>query len=218
MANPQFFLGGTFNPVHIGHARLALECHLHTGASVSFVPCADPPHKLPPQITVTHRLAMLQLAVADLNGAVGDTKGGAFNVDLCEIDLGGPSYTFNTLRHLRTKHPQGVLVWIIGMDSLVNLHLWHRWRELTDMANLLVINRPGWQKPEEGEVAEWLVGRERDLMQLEPFGGVAFLQTTPVAISSTDLRRQMAEGVTGKYLVPEPVSQYIQTHQLYLSH
>lgn len=217
MATLQLFLGGTFNPVHIGHTRLALECHLRTGAGVAFVPCADPPHKPHPEVSIAHRLSMLELAVAELNAVVANEA--TFTIDRCEIeDISGPSYTFNTLHHLRRLRPQEVLVWLIGMDSLVSLHTWYRWRELTDVANLLVINRPGWQRPHEGEVAEWLSERERSLEQLDAFGGVAFLETTLVAISSTELRKQMAQGLTGKYLLPEPVQQYIQSHHLYLSH
>lgn len=215
MAGRTLYLGGTFNPVHIGHTRLALECHLHTGAEVVFIPCADPPHKAPPDISLDHRLAMLRLAIDELNAAViGDS---VFKLDLCEVDRGGASYTVNTLQMLRQKQPHAVLVWVIGMDSLVNLNTWHCWRELTDFANLLVINRPGWQKPVTGEVAQWLQERECGAEQFGVKGGVAFLTTTPVSVSSSDLRRQLAQGMPGKYLVPEPVGDYIRDHRLYLS-
>lgn len=215
MANRTLYLGGTFNPVHIGHTRLALECHLHTGAEVVFVPCADPPHKLAPGIATHHRLAMLRLAVEELNITV--SRRDAFRLDLCELERPGLSYTFDTLTHLRQGQPYAVLVWVIGMDSLVNLDSWHRWRELTDLANLLVINRPGWHKPVSGEIAKWLSERECAAEQFGPRGGVAFLETSPVSVSSTALRQQLALGVPGKYLVPDPVCHYIQTQQLYLS-
>jgi nicotinate-nucleotide adenylyltransferase len=209
MANRTLYLGGTFNPVHIGHTRLALECYLHTGAEVVFVPCADPPHKAAPGITTAHRLAMLQLAIDELNATVAGQ--GGFRLDLCELERSGLSYTFDTLHHLRRLDPYGVLVWVIGMDSLVNLNSWHRWRELTDLANLLVI------KPEAGEVAQWLRERECAAEQFGARGGVAFLDTSPVSVSSSALRQQLALGVPGKYLVPEPVCAYIRSHQLYLS-
>lgn len=215
MANRTLYLGGTFNPVHIGHTRLALECHLHTGAEVVFVPCGDPPHKAAPVIPSVHRLAMLRLAVGDLNTTV--TGHPAFRCDLRELERGGHSYTVDTLQELRQEQPHGVLVWVIGMDSLVNLNRWHRWRELTDLANLLVIDRPGWQKPERGEVAQWLLGRECTAEQFSLSGGVAFLATTPVAVSSSDLRDQLAQGMPAKYLVPDPVGDYIRAHQLYVS-
>jgi nicotinate-nucleotide adenylyltransferase len=213
MANRTLYLGGTFNPVHIGHTRLALECHLHTGADVVFVPCADPPHKAAPVIPPDHRLAMLRLAIDDLNGVAGR----AFQLDLTEVERGGPSYTVDTLAVLRRNQPHAVLVWVIGMDSLANLNTWHRWRELADFANLLVIDRPGWQKPVSGEVAEWLRERECTAEQFGVSGGVAFLATTPVSVSSSDLRRQLAQGMPAKYLVPEPVGDYIRAHHLYLS-
>lgn len=215
MANRTLYLGGTFNPVHIGHTRLALECHLHTGAEMVFVPCADPPHKAAPAISVEHRLTMLRLAIEELNETVAGE--GVFRLDLCELERPGFSYTFDTLHHLRSRDPYSVLVWVIGMDSLVNLSAWHRWRELTDLANLLVINRPGWQKPSSGEVAQWLEGRECAAEQFGARGGVAFLDTSPVSVSSSALRQQLALGVPGKYLVPDPVCHYIRSHQLYLS-
>lgn len=215
MANRTLYLGGTFNPVHIGHTRLALECHLHTGAEVVFVPCADPPHKAAPMISVDHRLAMLRLAIHDLNSTVDNRP--VFHLDLSEMERGGQSYTIDTLSVLRQTQPHAVLVWIIGMDSLVNLNTWHRWRELTDFANLLVVDRPGWQKPVSGQVAKWLSDRECAAEQFAVSGGVAFLSTTPVSVSSSDLRRQLAQGMPPKYLVPEPVSEYIRVHQLYLS-
>ena len=214
MANRTLYLGGTFNPVHIGHTRLALECHLHTGAEVVFVPCADPPHKAAPVIPANHRLAMLRLAIEDLNISVARPM---FQVDLSEVERGGVSYTVDTLAALRRNQPHAVLVWVIGMDSLVNLSAWHRWEELTDFANLLVIDRPGWQKPVTGEVVAWLRERECTAEQFGVSGGVAFLSTTPVSVSSTDLRRQLAQGMPAKYLVPEPVGDYIRAHQLYLS-
>lgn len=215
MANRTLYLGGTFNPVHIGHTRLALECHLHTGAQVVFIPCADPPHKAAPLIAAEQRVAMLRLAIDDLNTTVANER--AFQLDLCEMERGGQSYTIDTLVLLRQNQPHGVLVWVIGMDSLVNLNSWHRWRELTDFANLLVIDRPGWQKPSAGEVAEWLRERECAAEQFGVSGGVAFLATTPVSVSSSQLRQQLAQGTPGKYLVPEAVGDYIRTHHLYLS-
>lgn len=215
MANRTLYLGGTFNPVHIGHTRLALECHLHTGAEVVFVPCADPPHKAAPVIRADHRVEMLKLAIQDLNSAA--TSRPVFHLDLREMERGGQSYTVDTLGVLRQTQPHAVLVWIIGMDSLVNLHTWHRWRELADFANLLVVDRPGWQKPVSGQVAEWLRERECTPEQFGVSGGVAFLATTPVSVSSSELRRQLAQGMPPKYLVPEPVGDYIRDHQLYLS-
>jgi nicotinate-nucleotide adenylyltransferase len=214
MASLSLYFGGTFNPVHVGHTRLALECHLRTGARVTFMPCGDPPLKTKPQIAVAHRLAMLDLAVAELNQQAAHP---VFAVDPWETETSGPSYTFNTLQALRLRNPYGVLAWVIGMDSLTSLNQWYRWRELTDVANLLVVNRPGWQRPTEGEVAEWLTQRERPCALFSSSGGVAFLETTPLPLSSSQLRWQLADGFPGKYLIPDSVCDYIHRHQLYFS-
>lgn len=214
MATLSLYFGGTFNPVHVGHTRLALECHLRTGARVTFMPCGTPPLKAKPDVAAAHRLAMLELAVIELNQLAAHP---VFFVDPWEIESPGPSYTFDTLQALRLRNPYGVLAWVIGMDSLANLHQWYRWRELTDVANLLVVNRPGWERPVAGEVAEWLAQRERPCELLSSSGGVTFLETTPLPLSSSELRWQLADGFPGKYLIPDPVCDYIHRHQLYFS-
>lgn len=215
MAPLKLFFGGSFDPVHTGHARLALACHRLTGAPVFFVPCASQPLKARALCPAEHRLAMLERVVAELNRSVGDET--AFAVDTAELTQAGPSYTVLSLQRLRQCFPAERIAWLIGMDSLATLDQWHQWRSLTDWANLLVVNRPGWSPPASGELADWVASRRCDPSQLPQAGGVAFLDTTPLAIASRDLRRDLKAGHSIRYLVPDSVLAYIQTHGLYSS-
>lgn len=213
IAGAHLYLGGTFNPVHIGHLRLALECGAQMRpASFSFVPCSLPPHKAAPEVSVAQRLQMLDLAVTELNQVC---LQGGYRVEMCELARTGPSYTEATLQTLRARHCQDAVAWVIGMDSLVNLDQWRNWRELTDWADLLVINRPGWQRPDSGPVAEWLTDKVCPRQNLRGHGSVAFLETTALAVSSTAIRAQMAAGLSGYYLLSEPVRRYIEEQELY---
>lgn len=155
---------------------------------------------------------MLHLAVAELHEAAPD---GQFQVDTSELEREGPSYTATTLEALRILYPNTPLVWVIGMDSLVNLDQWFSWRNLTEWANLLVINRPGWHRPESGPVAEWLAAKVCPLEALGVYGGVAFMDTTALAISSTGIRHQIAAGLSGHYLLADPVRRYVEQQGLY---
>lgn len=207
----RIFFGGTFNPVHIGHTRLALECQRQLGADLAFVPCGDPPHKVP-EVTPEQRMAMVELAVAELNAVVG---GNHFSVEPIEMLCNERSFTINTLQRLRQSYPDDCLFWLIGMDSLVNIASWQRWRELTDWANMLVVNRPNWQLPTTGVVADWLADKQAGPDQTHRFGKVVLLETTPLAIASSVLRQQMQRADVGKFLVPEPVRQYVYEQRLY---
>lgn len=207
----RIFFGGTFNPIHIGHTRLALESQQLLGAEFAFVPCGDPPHKAP-EIGSEQRMAMVALAVAELNAAV---NGDHFSVEPMEVERRERSFTINTLQRLRNRYPDDSLFWLIGMDSLVNLASWHRWQELTDWANLLVVNRPNWQLPTSGMVADWLIGKQVPPDQPPSYGSVVLLETTPLAVASSDLRQQMQRADIGKFLIPESVRQYAYEQRLY---
>jgi nicotinate-nucleotide adenylyltransferase len=213
----QLYLGGTFNPIHVGHARLALECHLLTGAAVNFIISPRPPLKNEPQISLNHRIEMVNRVIDELNASLAPQKKSLFGLELCEIQMEGPSYTVNTMEYLHRQSPATKIVWIMGMDNLNSLENWHNWRALTDYANLLIVNRPNFIRQCNSDVAEWLNPRiSENWTDIPQAGRVIFAETTPLAISSTDIRFRLAAHESCKYLLPESVGEYIRHHQLYL--
>ncbi len=203
--------GGTFDPVHFGHLRMALELKQRLGLSdMRLVPASLPPHREAPGSSAEHRLAMLKLAVA---------QDGVLRVDDRELRRAGPSYTFDTLRELRGElGAETALVWAMGVDAFAQLHTWHRWRELLDLASIAVVARPGAALPSVGPVADLLRGhRVPDARALaeHPAGRVAVLELTPLGISATQIRHLIGQGLAPRYLLPDSVWHYIQEHQLY---
>jgi nicotinate-nucleotide adenylyltransferase len=208
---PVGILGGTFNPVHYGHLRSALELverlQLH---QLRLMPCAEPPHREAPSCSAAHRAAMVKLAVA------GEPR---LACDARELQRSGKSYTIDSLQELREELGAGQsLCLVMGCDAVLGITRWHRWQELLDWAHIVVIARPGWNLPGSGVVADWL-GNHRlessQALQQRSAGGVIIEELRPLAISSTEIRGLMQEGQSARYLLPEPVLDYIQMHSLY---
>ncbi len=205
--------GGTFDPVHNGHLRMALELYQRLQMDeMRLLPAHRPPHRDTPRCSSADRAAMVKLALADCP---------VLTVDERELLADRPSWTVDTLAQLRQELGNEVsLCWCVGMDSLVNLHTWSRWQQLLDYAHLVVAARPGWALPADGEVAQWLQqhqGDETDLRQL-PAGRVVLVQQTLLEISATDIRAQVAAGLSPQFLLPEAVWRYINDKGLYRDH
>ena len=203
--------GGTFDPVHIGHLRTAVELREHLGLQrMLLVPSARPPHRAPPRAGAAERFAMLAAAVGDEPGLVADDR---------ELRRTGASYTIDTLIELRTElGPAASLCLCVGMDALVGLPGWRRWREFTDLAHLVVAARPGWQAPQSGPVAEWIDGRrvvDPQQLRAAPHGRVLILELTLLPVSSSRIRADLAAGRSARYLVPDAALAYARSHQLY---
>ena len=212
MNNPQpplGFLGGAFDPVHIGHLRGAMAVRDALDLErVDLIPAAQSPLKDQATVDAAHRLAMLELAVADLQGIA---------VDARELGRPGPSYTVDTLEGLR--HQSGVerpLVWIMGADILATLPRWSRWRALLDFAHVVVIGRPD-AEPHPPEVSAWLTENKIDLAGLlaQPAGGVFTLAQPLLDISSSEIRAMLAAGRDPRFLLPDGVMEYISDHALF---
>ena len=212
MNNPQLplgFLGGAFDPVHIGHLRGAMAVRDALDLErVDLIPAAQSPLKDQATVDVAHRLAMLELAVADLQGIA---------VDARELGRPGPSYTVDTLEGLRHEYgAERPLVWIMGADILSTLPRWSRWRALLDFAHVVVIGRPD-AEPHPSEVSDWLSKHKVDKAGLlsRPGGGVFSLAQPLLDISSSDIRTMIAEGRDPRFLLPEGVMEYISNHALF---
>ncbi len=211
MSTPNVALfGGTFDPIHCGHLIVA-RCVLERLSldEVTFIPSANPPHKGRADLSdVAHRLAMVELAIDGPRPLVGAEPG--FACDDCEARRAGPSYTLETVMHFRERLGPGAHIhWIIGADSLAELESWHRATELVDACNIVTVNRSGDCQPDLSTFGRVL--NEGHVAKLER----GILQTPHIDISATDIRRRVAAAQSIRYLVPEPVRQYIEDHQLY---
>jgi len=194
-------LGGTFNPIHIGHLILAEQMRFAAQLEkVLFMPAHCPPHKPVQEMAPDeHRLRMVQLAVAGNPG---------FEVSEIELKRGGVSYTFDTMSQLAAENPGDKFHFIVGGDTVPELVSWHRVSELLDICGFLIGDRPG-------HVVRWDV-----LEAALPAAKVAELRkgvvyTVPVGVSSSDIRHRIRHNHTIRYLVPEKVEEYIATHRLY---
>ncbi|NQT18669.1 MAG: nicotinate-nucleotide adenylyltransferase [Planctomycetes bacterium] len=194
-------LGGTFNPIHIGHLILAGETREAAGLDkVLFVPACCPPHKASEDmLSGGHRLRMASLAVAD---------NPCFEASDIELRRDGVSYTFDTVAELRRRHRDDEFYFIIGADSLPELASWYKIAELVGLCRFLIGDRPGhdlrWE-PLEKLLPEAKVDELR--------AGVTC--TTIIGVSSSEIRSRARRGLTIRYLVPAKVEEYINEHGLY---
>ncbi|MBN3563853.1 nicotinate-nucleotide adenylyltransferase [Amphritea spongicola] len=204
-------MGGTFDPIHNGHLRTALEIRDWLNAEqVALMPSKVPVHRQQPGAESEQRLAMVEQAVAAEPGLYADAR---------EVLSEKPSYTVLTLESLRAELGTDVPVcMILGMDAYLSLPGWDRWQELIRLAHIVVVKRPGWvyQPGEQMQAftrAHEVTDKQRILTA--PAGHVIFHELTPLAISATQIRTLVSQGHSPRYLLPDSVWQYIQQQQLY---
>jgi nicotinate-nucleotide adenylyltransferase len=187
-------LGGTFDPPHLAHliaGEIAVEAFALD--KIFFIPANIPPHKTNEPITNgKHRLAMIELATQ------GNEK---FNVSRIELDRPAPSYTIDTLREIQQQFAPEKILLFIGLDQMAMFHQWHKWEQILESAEMVVMIRP-WQKFDEIDAS--LIDR------------VKILPMPLLDISSTDIRARVRAGKSIRYLVPDGVREYIAEHRLYL--
>ena len=207
---PMGIFGGTFDPIHYGHLRTAFEL-LETLRlpEMRFMPAGNPPHREQMIASNAMRLDMVRAAVAGQPG---------FTVDDREMHRTGPSYTVETLAGLRAEFPKRPLCLIVGMDAFLGLPTWHRWKELMQLAHLVVAHRPGWRAPTMGPLGEMLVdcgtGAVTDLHS-HVAGRIYIHAVTQLEISSTDVRALIGAGRDPRYLMPDGVRRLIQESGCY---
>ncbi len=208
-------MGGTFNPVHIGHLRAAEEALEMLGLdSFFFIPSAVPPHKVDASILpFEHRWEMLRIAIE------GHPR---FRLSDLERRLSGKSYTVNSLRKLHEEMPgENDIFFLMGMDAFLELDMWWNYADLFDLAQIVAMRRPGY--PEE-ELEAFLNSKVSPLFEWSPEANcflhpclqpVHYLKITHMAISSTLVRNLVARRRSIRYLVPDGVMRYIDKHSLY---
>ena len=204
--------GGTFDPVHYGHLRTALEVQEALGlAELRLVPCQIPPHRGEPGARPDQRLAMLQAALSDAPP------------DLCvdprELERPGPSYMVDTLTSLRRELPEcQPLVLIVGLDAYLGLPRWRHWERLFELAHVAVMRRPGFEPEWPPELAREqdrrLTPRAADLRG-RPAALIHFVTVTQLDISASRIRALIASGHSARYLTPEGVLDLIGRWGLY---
>lgn len=216
MSEPLGLFGGTFDPVHFGHLRLAEESISHLGlAGVRWIPAGQPPHRGTPQVTAEQRLQMVLRSTAE---------NAHFSVDASEVEAAAPSYTVHTLERLRAElGPAQSLVLLVGADAFAGLSTWHRWRDIFALAHVAVSHRPGFPV-EASSLPHELATEFNDRRLTDPAslknaaaGGIVTFAMTQLAISATQIRKLLSNGKSARYLLPDPVLDYINLHQLYKS-
>ena len=204
--------GGTFDPVHYGHLRAASEAKERLSLTdLRLLPAGHPPHRSITFAAAEHRLAMLQLALS----AHGDLR-----VDDREIRRDGYSYMVDTLREIRLEEDEAPLLLLLGQDAVNELDSWHQWQQLFALAHIGIMRRPDSRHAYSGELFKEVqprLVRDPELLRQRPAGLVLQFEVTQLAISATDIRRQIANGSSPRFLLPDSVISYIHDHRLYAS-
>ena len=210
-AKLRVLLGGTFDPVHNGHLRAAVELCESLGAQqVDLVPARDPVHRGPPGAPALARKAMLELAVQ---------QEPCLSVNAIELEADRESYTLFTLQELREEIGSEMpLVLVMGMDAFLDLETWKGWRSLLDYSHLLVMRRPGYQPVFSSQLESFYmahcVEQVNQLLALSA-GKICLFEQTPLEVSATQVRDIISSGHNPRYLVPDSVWDYIQENELY---
>jgi nicotinate-nucleotide adenylyltransferase len=193
-------LGGTFNPIHLGHLLIAQDAMEQMALDrVKFIPSATPPHKIPESLASERdRLQMIRLAIR------GNDR---FEVDDIEIRRGGKSYSVDTLLELRRRDPKADFYFIIGADSLRELHLWREAQRVVGLCTFVTVPRPGFEAKPMVDPRLDAATRKRLRQHV--------LQGHTCDIASREIRSRVASGRSIRYLVPDAVTDYIRRRRLY---
>jgi len=215
---PIGIFGGTFDPIHHGHLRLAQEaleqCSL---SAIRFIPSGTPPHRAAPLATAEQRLHMVRLAIQGQSG---------FELDEREVHRSDKCYSVDTLGALRAELGAAQpLCLLLGSDAFMQLHTWHQWQRLFELTHIIVMQRPG--RPVGNAMAQADEDLRRQyqsrlapssrLLHDSPGGHVVVLDMPQLDISATDIRSRVVQHKNLRYLLPDAVAHYIQINQLYKS-
>jgi len=207
---PTAIFGGTFDPVHFGHLRAAVEVRELIGLDeIRLLPAGEPPHRPPTAATAVQRLEMLRLATASSSGLAVDDR---------EVRRAGPSFMVDTLAEFRGVIGEEPLLLLIGQDAANALDSWHQWQQLFELAHLVIMRRPDAHFACVGDLRQQFERRRIDdpaLLRASAAGSVLTVKITQLEISSTVIRQLIAEGRTPRFLLPDAVIEYIGEQRLY---
>lgn len=216
IGKPLGIFGGTFDPVHFGHLRLAEEAADALGlARVRWIPAGQPAQNKSPKVGALQRLEMVRLAIG------GNPR---FEVDAAEVEAAQTSYTVPTLERLRQADVFGTqrsLVLLVGADAFSGMASWHRWEKLIDLAHIAVAYRPGYPvdtaslPPVLGSLFRDRFCTDSLMLAESPAGRIATFAMTQLDISATRIRTLLSKGHSTRYLLPDVLVDYIQAHHFY---
>lgn len=206
-------LGGTFDPIHFGHLRMALEIAEEIHADeVRFIPAGVPPHRQEPQAHKRHRAAMVDLAI---------THHDLFLLDNRECERPGPSYTIDTLAEIRREYPNIPICLFLGADAWLSFSSWHRWQDFIRFVHIVIAHRPGFTLkhnllplPQQALLNQTLVHSSKRLHE-QTAGCIYVHAITALEISASGIRGLLRRGRSPRYLLPDTVLDYIFHHDLY---
>lgn len=199
--------GGTFDPVHYGHLRSAVEVlEQFELKELRLMPCYQSPLKNRSQASPTARLEMLQLAIKDQSKLICDSR---------ELDRQGHSYMIDTLKSLRLELPDSALLLFMGSDAFAQLSRWQQWQSLFDYAHIVVMTRPNSEKPSLSDFLKQRLSANISALKAEKSGRLFFQPVTQLDISATAIRALQARQRSIRFLLPDNVIVYINQHQLY---
>lgn len=198
--------GGTFDPIHFGHLRPALEVLMSLGLDeVKFVPSYHPVHREKPVVSALHRCEMVKLAIQ---------RQPMFTLDTTEVDRQGASYMVDTLASLKQQNVDATLVLMMGTDAFANFHQWHQWQEILQIVNIVVMKRPSCQK-DYSDASMQILNNHRVTQLSAVFGQIIELSVTQLDLSATALRGFLQKNEAVDYLMPASVVKYIKQYNLY---
>ncbi len=203
--------GGTFDPIHFGHLRVALDVmeQLHL-EQMRFIPLNQAVHRKQPGTSGTQRLAMLKAAILDQPGFVADKR---------EIRRDSPSYTLHTLQSLRQElGRQTPLCLLLGEDAYAAFLQWHQPMRIIKLAHLVVMQRPGHKLPDDAELRTFTqqhLAEQAQQLAESAAGRIVLLPVTQLEISASNIRRRVRQGSSARYLLPEAVWQILVKEKLY---
>ena len=209
--SPLVLFGGTFDPIHFGHLRTALELlEVLNVPQINLVPTGEPVHKLSTGASAVERFEMVRLAVESEPALVADD---------CELFFDERCYTINTLTKKRAEVGEDLpIILVMGMDSLLGIKSWSQWQQLTDHCHLLIVARPGYEPEFDSELQSFIDQHKvEDLteLSLRPSGYLAMHQLTPMNVSATQVRKMIKQGSNPRFLIPDVVWDFIKTERLY---